>query len=287
MVEIQHISDADAYLYHYTKISTAIDYIFKNNTLRLSTYTNTNDPKETKTWRFDLVSFEGLDISKYPTTPLSEKFSAELKSKTKLACFSTDSGPLTGNHINDIYSRGFAKARMWAQYGDCHRGVCLVFDRKKLLAAMRNQFHQHHTMHGKVHYRNAKLIRGIDLHEYMVNLDLYESLGSAAYLRSHIQQHNRALFFEKLADWRDESEWRIVALTHSNDDLYLQLEDSIVAVVHGDSTNPDQSEILMAMTSGTNIQHIGITWNNSSPWYDYGSFDWIPGKVTLPRRKIM
>jgi hypothetical protein len=52
-----------------------------------------------------------------------------------------------------------------------------------------------------------------------------------------------------------------------------------VAVIHGDSTDPDCSERLMALTSGKGVEHLGIGWKNSSPWYDYASFAWIPGKI--------
>lgn len=281
---IEHVTSADLYVYHYTKASTALDFILKNLTLQFGTYTRTNDPKETKTWEFDAITFEGHDLSKYNRTEMSRWLSNELKSKAKVACFSTDRGPLAADHMKDIYRRGFAKARMWAQYGVNHTGVCLVFDRSKLLAAIKKHFGQCILLHGNVQYRDAQLVRGIERHEYMIDMDLYESLGPQAYVHSHIQRHYQALFFEKLTDWRDEAEWRAVILTDTPESIYLPYEDSLVSVVHGDATDPDTSESIMAATKGSGIEHIGIGWKNSSPWYDYGSFDWIPGKVTRPRR---
>lgn len=283
---VEHTSDAQKYVYHYTRSTIAIDYILKSGTLRFGAYTSTNDPKETKSWEFSLLTFENRDLGKYKHVEMSQEFSAQLKSRANLCCFSTDSGLLTGDHMKDIYRRGFAKARMWAQYGDRHTGVCLVFDRQKLLGTVKRQFGRHYLMHGPVRYRDAALVRGIEHHEYAIDIDLYESLGPVAYLRSHVQRHNQSLFFEKLADWRDESEWRIVVLTKNQEDLFLKFEDSLVAVVHGDATDPDLSEEMMAITEGSNIQHLGLRWKNSSPWYDYGSFGWIPGKVTRPRRAL-
>jgi len=281
---ITYISDATKYVYHYTRATTALDYILRDRTLQLSPYTATNDPKETKTWDFDLITFENRDLKPYKRSELSKWLSDELKSRAKVVCFSMDRPPLSGEHMKDIYRRGYAKARMWAQYSDKHSGVCLVFDRERLLAAINRHFGQHSLMHGNVRYADAELVRGIEHHEFNIDIDLYESLGAKAYVSWHLQRHHRRLFFEKLVDWRDESEWRIVLLTEEATSLYLPIDDSLVAVAHGDATDPDISEALMAQTKNEEIQHLGISWKNSSPWYDYGSFGWIPGKVTCPRR---
>ncbi|WP_458179926.1 DUF2971 domain-containing protein [Bradyrhizobium sp. 14AA] len=34
--------------------------------------------------------------------------------------------------VNHIWSRGFCRPRMWQQYGDNYRGVCMVYDRQAL-----------------------------------------------------------------------------------------------------------------------------------------------------------
>jgi hypothetical protein len=283
---IEHTSDATEYVYHYTRAATALDFVLNDRTIQLSTYTTTNDPKETKAWEFGLITFENRDLSSYKHSELSRWFSNELKSRAKVACFSTDRAPLSGDHMKDIYRRGYAKARMWAQYGDKHAGVCLVFDRERLLGAVKRHFGQHSLLHGSVRYADAELVRGIEHHEFNIDVDLYESFGSTAYIRSHLQRHHVRLFFEKLTDWRDESEWRIVLLTEDVGNIYLPYDDSLVAVAHGDATHPDVSEALMARTKGSEIQHLGISWKNSTPWYDYGSFGWMPGKVTRPRRQV-
>jgi hypothetical protein len=273
-------------VYHYTKASTALDHILKNGTLQFGAYTNSNDPKETKPWEFYILSLENRDVGKYEPSTISPRFSNELKATAKVACFSTDKAPLSGDHMKDIYRRGFAKARMWAQYADKHTGVCLVFDRAKLLKAVERHFGQYALHHGYVTYHDAPLVRDINPHEFMINLDLYASLGPQEYARLHIERHHRALFFEKLADWRDEAEWRILLLTDTLESIYLPFDDSLVGVMHGDATDPDTSELIMSLTKSSKVEHMGIGWKNSTPWYDYGSFRWIPGKITRPRRQL-
>jgi hypothetical protein len=281
---IEYTSSANQYVYHYTKASTALNHILKDGVLRFASYTGTNDPKETKAWEFGLLTSEDRDLGKYKHNNLSGWFSRELKSQAKLACFSMDTPPLTGDHMADLFRRGFTKARMWAQYAENHTGVCLVFDREELLTDVKKHFGNYPLLHGNVLYRNRDLIRGMDHHEYMLNIDAYESLGPKACVRSHIQIHHRSLFFEKLNDWRDEAEWRAVLLTESQQSLYLPIKKSLVAVIHGDATDPDTSELMMSATKSWNIEHMGLSWKNSTPWYDHGSFGWIPGKITRPRR---
>lgn len=283
---IQGIHSADEYLYHYTTAGTARAYILKDATIRLGSYTTTNDPKETKQWEFGLGTNSNRDLAKYNHSELSRWLSDELKRRTRLACFATDTGPLTGDHMSDLLRRGFAKPRMWAQYAANHTGVCLVFLKSNLLAVAKQELESHYWMTGSVQYRNHDVVRGIDAHEYMLNVDIYDALGPEAYASAHAKQFHGALYFEKLEDWRDECEWRILALANSPAEIFLPIRQCLAGVMHGDATDPDLSEELMRLTHGWNgVEHMGLSWKNSAPWYDYGSFGWSPGKVTKPRRR--
>lgn len=280
---ITGISSSDAYVYHYTKPSTARDFILQNGTLRLGPYSKTNDPKETKAWEFGLSTVTNRDFEPY--NHLSPWLSHELKARTRLACFSMDRDPLTGQHMTDIYHRGFTKPRMWSQYADGHTGVCLVFLRKNLLAIAKQELGSRWLMAGPITYQDHFVARGAEAYEFMLNIDAYDSLGPKEYVRAHVRAHHKALFFEKLVDWRDEHEWRLLAFCESDEELFLPIKQCLVGVMHGDATDPDLSEELMRLTLGWGaVEHMGLSWKNSTPWYDYGSFSWIPGKVTNPRR---
>ena len=282
---INGVTDSRQFVYHYTRAVTARDFILKDRTLLLGDYATTNDPKESKAWEFGLTTFEERDLGAYQHSKLSSWFSHELKERARLACFAKDRLPLTGNHMTDILSRGYARPRMWAQYAEKHTGVCLVFLRNQLIACAKSTMGSEWLMHGDVHYKNRGILDRNARPEYMLNVDLYESLGPKAYVRSHIQTNSRSLFFEKLEDWRDENEWRIVVIADSAKPLLLSIETALVGVLHGDATDPDISEEIIRATHGLDVQHMGLSWTNSTPWYDYGSFSWQPGKITSPRRK--
>lgn len=279
---IEQVTSADKYIYHYTKARTALDHILKNRTLLLSNYSNTNDPKESKSWVFDLGSNENRDIGKYDRIETSNWLSTELKSRAKLACFSMDRAPLTGNHLKDVHNRGFCKPRMWTQYTvdpkdtEGRLGVCLVFDRQKFIAQVKSQFGLNSTViAGPVQYRDRHLVRGLDDHEYMINVDVLESLGKTAYVNMHMRRHYGPLFFEKMLDWRDEAEWRVVVFSNSEQLQYLRLEDSLVGIMFGENTGEAMTQLIMELTQSWNIEYMGLSWKNSTPWYDYNTFRYM------------
>jgi hypothetical protein len=280
---IENLTIADKYVYHYTKAHIALDHIIKERSLRFGKYINTNDPKETKTWQFDIGTNENRDLGRYNMNALSEWLSRELKLKTKLVCFSTDTDPLTGDHISDIFKRGYCKPRMWAQYADNHTGICLVFARQKLSELIDAQFGTSYLiLSGHVSYVDRIIVRKLDEQQYMINLDFLESVGKEAYVRSHLETHYKVLFFEKMSDWRDESEFRWVIFSETEADIYLDYKDSLVGIMFGENTNQTLLRQIMDLTEDWGIRYMGLKWKNCSPWYDYGNLLYIRGVKNSP-----
>jgi len=285
---IENVTSTETYLYHYTKAKTALDDILQKRLLCLGSYSKTNDPKESKSWEFDLGSNGGCDLGKYNTIETSSWLSSELKLRAKLACFSMDRAPLTGNHLADVHNRGFCKPRMWTQYSvdpkDVERrlGVCLVFDQQKLLAQVKSQVGSNSlVIAGPIRYMDRGMVRGLEDHEYMIDVDALESLGKAAYVNLHMRKHYGSLFFEKMLDWRDESEWRIVVFSNSGNELHIRLEDTLVGIMFGENTDEEMTQRIMALTNSWGIQYMGLKWKNSSPWYDYNTFRFMPSIKNL------
>ncbi|MBT2303417.1 DUF2971 domain-containing protein [Variovorax paradoxus] len=281
---IYGLRDHERYVYHYTKLSTARDYILKNRSLRLGSFANTNDPMESKDWTFNLSTRKGIDLGQYDFEKTSRWLSAALKSKTRLLCFSLDRPPLSGDHTKDIFSRGLAKPRMWAQYGDTHAGVCLVLDRAKLVEAVKATYQGVIHMCGPVQYNDQSFIRSLDPHEFMIDVDQLEALGPPGYVGAHLKAHYKTLFFSNLLDWRDELEWRIVVFAETDGDLFLPIEESLAGVIHGASTLRKDSESLFELTDSWNVEHMGLIWNNSAPWYDLGSASWSASDRAIQAR---
>lgn len=264
--------DHNKLLYHYTKLATAKSYILKDWTLKMSCFRGTNDPKESKTWEFSLGTNENRNLSNYSLSDLSKQLSDKIKDNCRVVCFCKDSGPLTGIHIHDISKRGFAKPRMWAQYGDNHKGICLAFDRVKLeekvaeACADAVRFYR-----GNVTYKNRHLLPDFGEGDYMINVDYVEKHGFETFWMTHLDQYRHRLLFEKMEDWKDENEFRFVAVFTKPTEVFIEIRDCLVGAVFGDAVDHDESEEVIKILLPTNVMMQGLQWKNCSPWYDYPS----------------
>lgn len=109
-----------------------------------------------------------------------------------------DTAPLSGNHMDDIFRRGFCKPRMWAQYAERHAGVCLVLDRQKLNESVEKRFGlSHRIFTGPVNYVDRSVIRRLEDQAYSINVDHLQSVGRQNYARDHLLTYLQAVFFRK------------------------------------------------------------------------------------------
>lgn len=258
------------YVYHYTEYEKAHDYILRNRTLKIGCYKSTNDPKESKDWDFDLFTRNFSRPLGRNEKSFSNKLSGALKSCTKVVCFSQDDEKLSGNHLNEIFLRGWAKPRMWAQYGGNHSGVCLVFDREALNQAIEKICSNAIVFRGSVSYANRSIISDFGLGPYVIDCDQLEKLGFENYVKEHLQQYHRQLFFEKMVDWEHESEFRWVIFSQSAEDIFVEIVSSIKGIIFGDRCPATSIDALIGMTEDLDVYCMGLKWKNSSPWYDYG-----------------
>ncbi len=259
----------DLLLYHYTCIETARDYILRTRTLRFGSFMKTNDPKEKKHWEFTAGTNGATDLAKVNTDEISAKLSLALKQNTKIACFCRDKQPLSGDQLRDIFLRGWSKPRMWAHYAKNHTGVCLVFDRQRLDSAACKTFGFYAKIYrGDVSYVNRSVAYDWG-GDFTANMDIMNQLGFERYVEAHFQTFVRPLFFEKMVDWRDETEFRWIIADNSAEDRYVDISSSLVGVIYGDETDRESVKQIVDMTADLKLQHMALKWKNSSPWYDY------------------
>jgi hypothetical protein len=267
---IYAVRSHDAFVYHYTNREAA-KKILADRTLLLGKYTKTKDPQEYRDWSFSEYTKRQNLLDRDRTFDLSER----IKGSARLACFCTDRGPLTGDHTLDILNRGLARPRMWAQYGEANRGVCLVFDKGKLTKAVAAQFTDSLVLCEPVRYRNkARPIPKIFSGPYAIDLDVLDRVGIDGYTSYHLRRHARALFFEKLEDWRDEAEWRLLVQQYDGDLCLLEFGDALIGVVHGTEMSRADSDSIIDLADEPGVQHMGLLWNNDCPWYDLGGQHW-------------
>lgn len=275
---LQFATDPSKFVYHYTKASTALNFILRDRRLLLSTYAKTNDPKEYRNWHFDIGTNGGKDLGRYDPVEISDWLTVALKQTTRMICFALDSD-LTGDFIDDLFKRGFSRPRMWDQYGDRHQGVCLVFDKQKLGDLVRKYAPIGSVVVAHaVRYVDPPVIRTLGGPQpFQVNVDVLDELGRDAYAKLHLSTYLEPLFFEKMNDWRDEREFRWVVFGAPDGELFVPFEDALVAIMFGDSTSDKMTQDIIDLTEPMNLSYMGLKWRNSGPFYDGGNLRYVRG----------
>jgi Protein of unknown function (DUF2971) len=193
----------ERYIYHYTKWERLLDIMHTG--LRLGPLAQMNDPRESKDW-YPRLSFRGdpsltnNEIAAYIAAV------AEYKKKIRVAAFCLDRRPSGEGY--DRSHRGYSRPRMWAQYAENHKGVCIVIDRTGLDQAIHLRYPDQHgswVLAGKVEY-----IESVRSDPMYLGISLRSDHDIEASVRDTFTHSADRLFFVKHADWRDENEYRWV-----------------------------------------------------------------------------
>jgi hypothetical protein len=125
---------------------------------------------------------------------------------------------------------------MWAQYACGHTGVCLAFDRRKLVDAF----------HAALASRGERIAQEVTYSDDPVsyagprslsydNLRI-QQVGAEKYAAEYRQQHARTLYLTKRLDYIGEREFRLVLLDDdtASDEALVPIRGALVYVMLGD-----------------------------------------------------
>lgn len=209
-------------LYHYTSFDNALA-IIATGKLRFSQLYSLNDINET--YRPEYI---GIDRA------------ASISDLDK--CFSLlDKGVITkaiqkfqqiSLSIDTDDNHGFAISPMWGHYAQKGTGICLVFDKNKLIRNLNPDDY------GIVQYKKER--------DGSIIIPFENTEDCTGYINSH----KREIFFTKTSDWSYEQEFRIVKMNKRKTNRYLDIKDSIIAVII--NTNREDENILSAKYSSLN-----------------------------------
>lgn len=209
--EAPYITD-QRLVFHYTSAATALEHILKTGMLRLGPISETNDPGDPPPFP-EVRSREGNgDPGVRPFLEAAMGFH-EAGGNHKLGCFALDSEESITVAKDGVSSKfGWARDRMWAQYADHHRGICIAFDRARLEAAAK----------GIGADANKKIVLGTvsytdDVQYPLWNIDRVEGGETRRRYVEWLEQMLPAHFFTKRKDWVAEAEYRILLLDFSGD----------------------------------------------------------------------
>lgn len=220
---------AGQYFFHYTTSELAFAYILGRNELKFSLYQDMRDPLENKDWRFP-GAYHGK-----PDEPEKAWFefhvmANRIRERSHLLSFTVDAPAEVGGE-KEPFNRGWARARMWEQYAENHRGVCLVFAKDALIKAIMVSLRDQDfalPYHHKVDYD------GSAMQAPMLPLSELAGKVSAAEVSRFIEEHHDDLFFLKALDWATEHEYRFVTTSSDGKDLFVDYGDSLAGVIVGE-----------------------------------------------------
>jgi hypothetical protein len=253
--KIYKLLDEDI-IYHYTKSDTAFLYILKNGTLKTSYLKNTNDPIEYKPQHSS--SFFSDEKFRNKSIEIRGKIK-KMRSETRFISFCEDKGnnnnlrnEINNKHIENFYlgienikfirKLGCVLPRMWTQYGDKHKGVCLAFSRKELKKEIEKKTNEYKFE--EIEYREFPVIKSSALVTNLIGLSP-KKIDSQEYAKKFISENYKELFFKKHNDYRDENECRlIINYDKENDFEYINIKSSLKAIIFGDNFNKNKYESL-------------------------------------------
>ena len=250
------------FLFHYTTYSAALGILLSQQ-MRLGPLVNKNDPLEFEDHRDDgQVIHENHSIEE--SAIIVEDYINAVDEKmrsVRFASFAMDMpfyNPPKDSQENcyNNLSKGWARSRMWAQYADSHKGVCLIFDKENLVKSFKNAFDSCDTYCKEVTYTN--------------NLyPLQESL--AQNCMSLLTSEKIDFLFQKCQDFRDEQEFRLLLVDKSlksPDELVsFSISDSLCGVIPG-VRFPKENVLSLKKAMkycNSKIKWLPIWWNYGMP----------------------
>lgn len=226
-------------LCHYTSFKTA-SCILQRNELKLGSLGKSKDAIES------INLFSELGGLPNNVEDCSKSINEEIKNNIKIVCFSKD---------DKECKPGMMLARMWSQYGDNHKGVCLIFERDKIENQFKKLFDDmaivDDVKYDQVPFfidtpLSASISISKDNEELKVEENKFPKL-----LQNLIMQK---ILFSKMSDFRDENERRFLCYNNEKkSDLFFSFEDSLKAVILGFNSTFEQEKILKTICNNNNL----------------------------------
>ncbi|MBK9508311.1 MAG: DUF2971 domain-containing protein [Cytophagaceae bacterium] len=268
-------------IFHYTKASTAIDYILFKNQLRFTPSKNSSDPIESVESiisiksEYDIYSEEIQKKNALFINKLIEKTSS-LDENFHQICFCKNNKSDKKEYYFQGFKYyeelfGFTKSRMWDQYAEKYTGVCLAFSKEKLISANKSRLK---LITGNVKYFSFSKLENEKLED--LNEDFLNKVGEDKFTKIALKKIING-YFIKHRDYKGESEFRIGVQFDKElcnyekirgkyivgKSIMLEIKDSLKAIIVSNFTNEKQKEDLYYYSIKYDIPIIEIEWKSN------------------------
>jgi Protein of unknown function (DUF2971) len=258
-------------LFHYTRRDVVFEHIFDKRRLMLGLLRNTRDPREARRWQFRITGQGSSPFNRYTKEQVWEVAHDDslIKKGVKVLCL-TQNPRVDGS---DQYLEGqpytepagWGRPRMWDQYGEGHRGLCLALDRNRLGdSVLKSGGGQGiNIFNDRVHYTLLDEFDDMQV-AFDLNIDQIQEIGPLEYMMQHRKRFYHEFFMRKHIDWRDEAEYRWICFDDDENSRYIDI-DSLVAVIVGDAFPPAYKRLLIAFCEELRVPAAEMRWKNGCP----------------------
>lgn len=250
-------------LFHYTRPDAALEHILPTGQLRFGPLPRTNDPREFAPVWPGIAGFVPDDQPLTGGNPfeLVEEANELLRGSVHLLCLTEDRPSRWKNRYG--YGNGPCRARMWAQYAANHTGVCLAFDRQRLIDAAKNQLETRlgwSVLYGPVRY--------LDEDEYPDTPTLLQPQAEQdlpAFIESVVASNPGDLFFTKDWDWSSETEYRFLLRGNTKKEEFVDVRGALEAVIVGPRFHPVYRPGVYKLCDELGVEALEIQWQMGPP----------------------
>jgi hypothetical protein len=254
------------FFYHYTTREAAFEHILPERKLRLSPARCVRDPLESNPALITAAYGElGDPVVEYEQQAVAFEAGIKLLQRrrcSKVLSMTIDASAYEGDA--EIFGRGYARARMWEQYAEAHRGVCLMFRRedfeRRALAELRAR--SPNSWASAVNYTQ----RGI-LENPAATLMANNNPGTPAarMVDKHVQQQYDWIFFTKLLDWESEHEYRFIESSMDDGYSHVEIGDTLSKIIVGHGFPDWQMPGFYGWCDRIGAQPWRMSWDRSRP----------------------
>ena len=262
-------------VYHYTSSCVAINHILPSRSIRIGSLGATNDPRETREWGFPIMMGRSD-----PNQSLDWNAILELNQLQEVAnrirfeewwvlCTTQNDSDLKNSNLDALglayFKYGYAHPRMWASYGDGHKGICFEFDGAELHSAVLEVANPSDIFCGPVVYANEWDPPNRD-RALAFQLD-YKDIsrkGEEDAIRDHIRSNYKSFFLEKSRDWETETEYRW--LVHgTSGPFFVDISKALRSVIVGVDFQSFDGQTLWRLCADLGVGVEKMYWNNRIP----------------------
>jgi len=258
-------------LYHYTRLDTVVAHILPSGRINMNPLAKMRDPRESK----ELNPVARADSPGSGTTLERTRRFGPLHAKSRGVKEQVKVLALTRDDLSDrdpetaIFGRGFARPRLWEQYADNHRGVCLCFDCEKLVRMLRQELApgDERIWDGPVVYRDGP----IKADAYTFPDSEFDKYSDSEIIDRLITRNKDELFFTKAKDWEIEFEYRLVVPTAGMEPLPVYVRDALRVVMLGELVGKEYTPSIVALLDEPGVKELEIRilrvqWQDGAPY---------------------